>query len=196
MAIGANTSWLARLIVPLLAVVALLLAAGPAVPHADAATACTKYGDVAAKQLRNREARSAIRCYLNRERDKHGISNLGKDRRLQKASQKHTNFMLYKNCFSHQCAGEGSLEARLRSVNYLLGGLLRWTYGENIAYGGGYYGTPKAIVKAWMNSPGHRANILNPAFRDVGVGFASGTPGQPKAGGGIYTTDFGMRILG
>ena len=196
MAIGANTPWLARLIVPLLAAVALLLAAGPVAPQANAATACTKYGDVAAKKLRNREARSAIRCYLNRERGKRGMSNLGRDRRLQKASQKHTNFMLYKNCFSHQCPGEGSLESRLRSVNYLLGGLLRWTYGENIAYGGGSYGTPKAIVKAWMNSPGHRANILNPAFRDVGVGFASGTPGKPKASGGIYTTDFGMRILG
>ena len=60
-----------------------------------------------------------IRCFLNRERDQRGLSKLDSDRRLQKASQKHTEMMMKKNCFSHQCPGEGSLEARLRSVDYL-----------------------------------------------------------------------------
>ena len=58
---------------------------------------------------------------------------------------------------------------------------MSWTFGENIAYGGGRYGTPKSITKAWMNSPGHRANILNPTFKDVGVGFEPGSPATRTA---------------
>jgi uncharacterized protein YkwD len=193
MAIGADKHGLSRLIAVIAAAAALLVAAGPGAERAQAGTACTKYGDVRAEKLRNRQARAAVRCFLNRERDQRGLKNLDKDRKLQRASQKHNEIMMKKGCFSHQCPGEGSLEARLRGVEYLIGGLLAWTYGENIAYGGEYLGTPKAIVKAWMHSPGHKANILNPAFRDVGVGFSSGIPGNANADGGTYTTDFGMR---
>ena len=174
----------------------LLVAVGPGAERAEAATACTKWGEVRAEKLRNREARASIRCFLNRERKQRGLKRLDDDRKLQRAAQKHNEAMMKKGCFSHQCPGEGSLEARLRSVDYLIRGLLSWTYGENIAYGGEHYGTPKAIVKAWMHSPGHKANILNRNFRDVGVGFSPGTPGNPNADGGTYTTDFGMRLLG
>ena len=83
--------------------------------------------------------------------------------------------------------------ARLRGVNYIVGGLALWGFGENIAWGGGRLGKPKAIVKGWMGSPEHRANILNPRFEAIGIGFRSGYPGSPKADGGTYTTDFGMR---
>jgi uncharacterized protein YkwD len=44
-----------------------------------------------------------------------------------------------------------------------------------------------------MRSPGHRANMLDPSFRDIGVGVIWGTPENPDAKGGIYTADFGMR---
>ena len=44
-----------------------------------------------------------------------------------------------------------------------------------------------------MHSPGHRHNILNPAFRQIGIGFSRGTPPKPGAGGSTITTDFGMR---
>ena len=88
--------------------------------------------------------------------------------------------MVKKSCFSHECPGEKSLESRLRGVDYLIGALIRWTCGENIAYGGERYGTPKAMVKGWMNSPPHRANILNPLFKDVGVGFMRRDAGRPQ----------------
>jgi uncharacterized protein YkwD len=172
----------------------MLLAAGPTARSAQAGTPCTKYGEVRAEKLRNGQARAAIRCFLNRQRRKRGIPKLDNDRRLRKAAQKHNEVMVRKGCFSHQCPGEGSLEARLRGVSYLIGGLVSWTYGENIAYGGARYGTPKAIVKSWMHSPGHKANILNRSFRDVGVGFHSALPGKPKGNGGTYTTDFGRRV--
>ena len=49
-------------------------------------------------------------------------------------------------------------------------GLTYRTAGENIAYG---QRTPQAVVNAWMNSSGHRANILNPSYTQIGVGYAS-----------------------
>ena len=196
MALRAIHPRLSGLLALLVAAVLALLAAGSMPEPATAGTACTKYGEVPAEKLRNRQARAAIRCFLDRERTQRGIGRLDNDKRLQRAAQKHTEVMVRKSCFSHECPGEASLEARLRSVDYLIGALIRWTCGENIAYGGEHYGTPKAIVKAWMKSPPHRANILNPAFKDVGVGFKPGMPGARKADGGTYTTDFGFRLLG
>ena len=45
-----------------------------------------------------------------------------------------------------------------------------------------------------MHSSGHRANILNPDFREVGIGFNTGTPDGSGQPGAIYTTDFGLRV--
>jgi uncharacterized protein YkwD len=196
MALRATSPWLARLIALILTSVLALLAAGSAADRAAAGTACTKYGEVRVEKLRNRQARASVRCFLNRERKQRGLSKLDRDKRLQRASQRHNEVMIKKGCFSHECPGEGSLVARLRSVDYLLARLRNWTCGENIAYGDGHLGTPKAMVRAWMKSPGHRANILNPLFKDVGVGVSAGIPGNPHVDGGTYTTDFGMRLPG
>jgi uncharacterized protein YkwD len=53
------------------------------------------------------------------------------------------------------------------------------------------FGTPAAMVDAWMHSPGHRLNLLHRSFRDVGIGIVAGTP--TGGGGATYTTDFGVR---
>jgi uncharacterized protein YkwD len=171
---------------------AALSLAGPLSGTAHA-NACQRYGAIAPMKLSPVQSRRAIRCLLNRERSSHGRSRLHKSRRLQKAAQRHTTYMTRHHCFSHECPGEPSVLARLQKVNYIVGGLARWSYGENIAWGGRGRGTPKAIVKAWMHSPEHRANILNPQFESIGVGFRSGCPGSRKADAGTYTTDFGMR---
>ncbi|MBK5117578.1 MAG: hypothetical protein JJE23_11745, partial [Thermoleophilia bacterium] len=67
-----------------------------------------------------------------------------------------------------------------------------WGLGENIAYGFGSQSSPKLIVKAWMKSSGHRANILNRSFEHIGIGIK---PGVPTSGshGATYTTTFGYR---
>ena len=97
-------------------------------------------------------------------------------------------------CFDHACNGEGELGRRLEAVGYLSGGLSRWAYGENIAWGMGSRATPEAIVDAWMHSSGHRANILSRDFRELGVGYSAGTPSGSRDQGGIYTADFGLRV--
>ena len=176
----------------LLATALLLLLAGP-LTEAASASACTRYGKDSPRQLSKRQARMAVRCLVNRKRQSHGLKRLDKSPRLKSASQWHTGYMQDHGCFAHECPGEPSVLSRLKSVNYIVGGLSAWAYGENIAYGESRTGTPKAIVRAWMHSPGHRYNILNPQFRQIGVGFARGTPPEPGAGGSTITTDFGMR---
>ena len=175
----------------LLATAALLLA-GPLTGAAHASP-CARYGKDSARELSKRQARMAVRCLVNRKRANHGLRSLGKSGRLKEAAQWHTGYMKDHGCFSHECPGEPSVLSRLKRVNYIVGGLSAWLYGENIAYGQSRLGTPKAIVRAWMHSPGHRYNILNAQFRQIGVGFSRGTPPEPGAGGSTITTDFGMR---
>jgi hypothetical protein len=63
--------------------------------------------------------------------------------------------------------------------------------GENLAWGTGGLATPGAIMQAWMNSPGHRENILNPDFREVGIGVVAGNPAAADGYGATYATEFG-----
>lgn len=171
---------------------ALLLLAGP-LSEAAGASACKRYGKDMPRELSKSQARMAVRCLLNRKRENHGLRPLGKSRRLKRAAQRHNSYMQNHSCFAHECPGEPSVLSRLKRVKYIVGGLRSWAYGENIAYGGSHLGKPKAIVRAWMHSPGHRHNILNPDFREIGIGFSRGTPSNPGASGSTITTDFGMR---
>jgi uncharacterized protein YkwD len=183
--------WLAALFALVLALLATIDAASP--PSA-AASACSKWGEEMPDQLAPKEARKAIVCLLNVERQKAGEHTLDNDKKLQKAAQHHTDVMDGSGCFDHECPGEAGLDQRLSIVDYLTNGLTRWMYGENIAWGSGKLGTPKEIVKAWMNSPPHRTTLLTNSFDDVGIGFRDGTPSNARAQGGIYTADFGLRV--
>lgn len=172
----------------------LALAASPSIPSAFGGSNSCSSGKASPDGLSNAEARDAILCLVNRKRANAGLPGLDRNKRLQKAAQRHTDKMTGSGCFAHECSGEGALDVRLESVEYLTGGLSRWAFGENIAWGMEFRGTPASIVDAWMNSSGHRANILSGQFREIGVGFAPGTPSSASANGGIYTTDFGLRV--
>ena len=91
----------------------------------------------------------------------------------------------------HVCPGEPDIFKRLRVTGYFSGAHV-WSYGENIAWGESSVGTPRALVKAWMNSPGHRANILNSSFDHVGIGTVWGNPSRSSRFPAVtVTTDFG-----
>jgi uncharacterized protein YkwD len=183
--------WLAALFALVATTLVMLAAASP--PSATA-SGCSKWGDTAPGKLAPREARKAIVCLLNAERRKVGEHALDGDKKLQKAAQHHTDHMVGSNCFDHVCPGEADLGQRLEIVDYLTGGLTRWIYGENIAWGSGKLGAPKEIVNSWMNSPPHRAILLTSSFEDVGIGVRAGTPSDGGDSGGIYTADFGLRV--
>jgi uncharacterized protein YkwD len=154
------------------------------------ANACSHFGTTQAQKLSHKQARRSMKCLVNRARHRHGLGRVRANGRLNRAARMHTVFMKRHHCFSHRCSGEPSFVARLRRVNYLVNGLRRWKVGENIARAAGRGGTPKKIVRGWMRSPGHRANILDPQYRNLGVGFAAG---GGKRSGVMFTTDFGLR---
>jgi uncharacterized protein YkwD len=143
-------------------------------------------------------ARVAIYCLINRERARNGESPLRGDELLRSAAQHHSDDMLARDYFEHEAPGGETLLDRLRASGYIYSSRIGYVIGENIAWGTLSLSTPKAIVEAWMASPGHRANILDPSFRDTGIGVAPAVPssmgeGQP---GAMYTQDFGVIIAG
>jgi uncharacterized protein YkwD len=65
--------------------------------------------------------------------------------------------------------------------------------GENLGWGSLLLGTPRALVRSWMLSSPHRANVFESRYRDVGIGAVSGSPNNPLASNAIIlTADFGF----
>jgi uncharacterized protein YkwD len=156
-------------------------------PAANATDPCHRYGDTQPDRLGGKEATNAVICLINKERNEHGRGDLHHDGRLIGAARKHSNRMADHRCFAHRCPGERDVLPRLQDVDYIVGGLSRWAYGENIGWGTRSLGTPKQIVNAWMNSSYHRANMLSGSFKDIGVGYAR------HGDKGYFTADFGLR---
>ena len=103
---------------------------------------------------------------VNAERRKNGLSELKYNWQLSRVARYKSEDMRDKGYFSHTSPTYGTPYQMMRSF-----GISYRTAGENIAKG---ETSPEAVVKGWMNSSGHRANILNPSFTEIGVGFASG----------------------
>jgi uncharacterized protein YkwD len=133
-------------------------------------------------------AQKATLCLLNRVRRHHGLRRLRANHKLTLASQRHARSMAIHHYFDH-----GNFVGRIRAARYLRGAH-GWTLGENIAWGSWTYATPASIVHGWMHSPGHRANILNRSFHEIGIGVARGAPVPGQGNGGTYVTDFGTRL--
>jgi uncharacterized protein YkwD len=118
----------------------------------------------------------------NRARQSRGIRPLCVHPALTKAARSHSAAMIRKDRLWH-----GNVGRRLERFGY------HWsTYGENIALGSGSRGSPEKVFRSWMKSRGHRSNILNRRFREVGVGVDIGTVKGIK-GVSVYTVDFGTR---
>ena len=103
---------------------------------------------------------------VNIERRKNGLSELKYNWQLCRVARYKSEDMRDKGYFSHTSPTYGSPFQMIKNF-----GISYRTAGENIAKG---QTSPEAVVKAWMNSSGHRANILNPSFTEIGVGYASG----------------------
>ena len=134
------------------------------------------------------EVERATLCLLNAERAKRDLRPLSQNGRLARAAERHTDDMVKRGYFAHDSRNGDSFSDRIRDTGYL-SKVSSWTVGENIAWGSGELSTAEAIVRAWMNSPGHRANILRGRFREIGIGL---TLGSPRGGAGAtYATEFG-----
>jgi hypothetical protein len=105
---------------------------------------------------------------LNHERATQNLSALKWDEALFKAARQHALLMLNLNSFEHQLPGEPALDERLATAG------ARFSFiAENIAFGK----DSNTIHNGWMNSPGHRKNILNPRVTAVGIAAVRGTGG-------------------
>ena len=142
--------------------------------------------------------RAATLCLVNRERAAHGEAALQDNGKLEQAAQGHTQSMVSGDYFEHSGSGGQTPLDRLRAAGYIYSSRIGYEVGENIAWGTLSLATPRAIVAAWMASPGHRANILDAHFRDTAIGVSAHPPASLAQGqaGAIYTQDFGVIVTG
>jgi uncharacterized protein YkwD len=133
----------------------------------------------------------ATLCLLNDQRTTHGLRALTENRALTGASTTYSQRMVREAFFAHESPDGRTLVSRLATVGYLAG-REDWVAGENIGWGQGPLSTPRSMMTAWMRSAGHRENILSVEYREIGLGFALGTP-PDSTWGATYTTDFGDR---
>jgi uncharacterized protein YkwD len=119
---------------------------------------------------------------MNRVRGSHGLRQLRVDSRLERAARAHSSKMLQTQTLFH-----GDFVHRIRRV-----GVHAPRIGENLAWGTGALARARAVVKLWLASPEHRANLLYPGYRTVGVGVVHGSF-EGTAGASLITTDFAGR---
>jgi uncharacterized protein YkwD len=113
---------------------------------------------------------------MNAVRATHGLAPLHLDTRLERAARGHSSDMLRHQYFAHT-----GFSVRVQS-SHARGPV----FGENLAWGPA---NPEWVVSRWLASPAHRANLLRPGFRRVGVGAMTGTFGG-HSGALVVTADF------
>jgi len=105
----------------------------------------------------------------NLRRDENDVAPVRTNADLNWAAQLHSQDQADRDVMSHTGSDGSNAGQRISRQGY------RWiTYGENVAAG---YPTASAVMRGWMNSAGHRRNILHPGFKDIGVGLATSDDG-------------------
>jgi uncharacterized protein YkwD len=135
--------------------------------------------------------RAAVLCLHNRVRAAHGLPRLRENVRLRRAATRHSADMVARGYFAHTAPGGSTFVKRILAAHYIAP-RAGWFLGENLAWGTSTLGTPAGIMRAWMQSPEHRANVLRRGYREVGLGIVTGVPSD-RGAGATYTADFGAR---
>ena len=136
--------------------------------------------------------RAAVLCLHNQVRAEQGLPALKENARLDKAALGHSGDMVSEGYFDHTTPAGYTFVDRIVSAHYVKRSD-GWTLGENLAWGTGDLSTPDGVMTSWMNSPGHKANILKRAYREVGIGVKLGVPSDGTVGA-TYTLDFGAKL--
>lgn len=127
-----------------------------------------------------------MRCMIAYARSQSGLAGLADDEALEQSAADKANDVIGCDDFSHFACGR-DFTYWMQEAGYMSSPC--WRVGENLAWGNGAYGTVRSIFRAWMSSPGHRANILND-FAQTGISLKIGTlAGQP--GTHVWTQHFG-----
>jgi len=126
----------------------------------------------------------AMLCLVNRARKSRGLTPFAAPRPLARAADGKSGDILRCDAFSHEACG--------REFTYWIDrvGYRYCSAAENIAYASGSYATPRTIFKLWMNSSGHRRNILGP-YQEIGIGMQVGRL-DDTAGAHVWTQEFAI----
>jgi uncharacterized protein YkwD len=135
--------------------------------------------------------RAAVLCLHNKVRAESKLPPLKANAALRRAAEGHSADMVANRFFDHVTPSGDTMVDRILRSRYVRPDR-GWILGENLEWGTGTLATPRGAVQAWMESPGHRANLLKRGYRDVGVGITLGVPAG-DAVGATYTVDFGAR---
>jgi uncharacterized protein YkwD len=171
-----------------------LAALGAALLPAASAASRPPCGNATATpaKLTLHQMRSSELCLINRMRVHYGLVPLHFNVDLRDSATGHSDSMVVHRYFAHEGPG-GSVDSRISRTGYLDKAVHAFTIGENIAAGSGHDGSPWQIFEDWMHSAPHRENILDPSYRDAGVGVARGFPFGGAGAAATYTVDFGAR---
>lgn len=135
--------------------------------------------------------RAAILCLHNQVRVQAGLGTLKDNAKLRKAATGHSNDMVTDGFFDHTSPNGDTFVDRILDSGYAKRNDA-WSIGENLAWGTGELSTPQAIMDAWMNSAGHKANIVKKSYKEVGISIRLGVPSDAGVGATI-TADFGAK---
>jgi uncharacterized protein YkwD len=175
-----------RTLLPALVTAATLLV----VPASSSAASGCAGASLAPSAEHAAEVHHATLCLLNQQRTSRGLPRLREQGSLTGVAKTYARLMVRQRFFDHTSPGGSTMAERIKRTSYL-DDTHGWALGENLAWGSGSSATPAQIVRAWMRSAGHRRNILDAGFREIGIGIALGSP--TGGAGATYVNEFGRR---
>lgn len=123
--------------------------------------------------------------YINQERAQQGLKKLRVHADLVAAARAHSTDMGMNKYFQHDSLDGSTFVKRIVAAGYEREGYVSWKAGETIGWGAGLFSSPVVIVQQWMESPAHKAVILNKSLREIGVGAVS-TEGYGSIEGTVW----------
>jgi uncharacterized protein YkwD len=175
----------------------LALPCGALAAHEKAAVGeaagCAGATVIPAAPAGNQAAADSVLCLVNAERAQRALRPVVASRPLTRAAAGHSADMVRRGYFAHVSPDGLDLRTRVARTGYLRG-RRRPMLGETIGWGTDVYATPAELVKGFMESPEHKAIILDGRYREVGIGLALGAPMEGMGGSGAtLSLDFGRR---
>ncbi len=141
--------------------------------------------------------KDAIVCLINVERSAAGRGALSQEPELGVSATGHSDDMIRGRYLAHEREGHPTLLQRVTAAGYFRG-VIGALYSENVGAAPQGAASPETVVRAWLGSPTHRANILYPGFSEIGIGIAFAPPDPAfyrDYASVLFTTDFGDRTL-
>jgi uncharacterized protein YkwD len=171
-------------------VVLFLTAAAASSSPAAAAKASCAHASAVPAHISTADATHTLQCLINSVRVRHGLKPVRANARLGAAARRHAGDMARHDFFAHVSPKGTTMQSRVKRSGYLKR-VHEWWLGEALAWGKARAGAPQAILRGLLDSPPHRAILLDPGFRDLGVGVVHGAPKGANAGALTVALDFG-----